>query len=109
MEEVHTCPDVRYWSEVLYYTIPTHISDPEVTEVTNIENKICLSFWLKFLEPECDSGEPHSSAIALIISIFFFFFFFCPYLVLIHMLYICRCIQRPRLKQRQTIDLYVKF
>ena len=30
MEVVHTCPDVRQWSEVLCSTIPTHISDLEV-------------------------------------------------------------------------------
>ena len=29
-EVVHTCPDVRYWSEVLCYIIPTHMSDLEV-------------------------------------------------------------------------------
>ena len=27
MEVVHTCPDVRYWSEVLCCTIPTHMSE----------------------------------------------------------------------------------
>ena len=32
MEVIHTCPDVRYWSEVLCCTISTHISDLEVTE-----------------------------------------------------------------------------
>ena len=30
MEVVHTCPDVRYWSEVPCCTIPTHMSDLEV-------------------------------------------------------------------------------
>ena len=30
MHLVDTLPDVRYWSEVLYYTITTHISDLEV-------------------------------------------------------------------------------
>ena len=32
MEEVHTCPDVRYWSEVLCCTIPAHMSDLEELE-----------------------------------------------------------------------------
>ena len=36
MEEVHTCPDVRYWSEVLCCTIPTLMSDLEV-KVTDLE------------------------------------------------------------------------
>ena len=30
MKVVHTCPYVRYWSEVLCCTIPTHMSDLEV-------------------------------------------------------------------------------
>ena len=30
MEVDHTCPDVRYWSEVLCCTIPTHMNDLEV-------------------------------------------------------------------------------
>ena len=30
MEVSHTCPGARYWSEVLCYTILTHMSDPEV-------------------------------------------------------------------------------
>ena len=30
MDLVDTLPDVRYWSEVLCYTITTHISDLEV-------------------------------------------------------------------------------
>ena len=30
MDLVDTLPDVRYWSEVLYCTIKTHISDLEV-------------------------------------------------------------------------------
>ena len=27
---VHTCPDIKYWSEVLCCTIPTHMSELEV-------------------------------------------------------------------------------
>ena len=33
MEEVHTCFDVRYWTEVLCCTIPTQMSDLEVKAV----------------------------------------------------------------------------
>ena len=36
MEVDHTCLDVRYWFEVLSYTIPTHMSDLEV-QVTDLE------------------------------------------------------------------------
>ena len=36
MDLVDTLPDVRYWSEVLCYTIMTHISDLEV-KVTGFE------------------------------------------------------------------------
>ena len=36
MDFVDTLPDVRYWSDVLYYTIITHISDLEV-KVTDFE------------------------------------------------------------------------
>ena len=42
MEVVHTCLDVRYWSEALCCTIPTHISDLEV-KLTDLE-KIMLKF-----------------------------------------------------------------
>ena len=30
MDLIDTLPDIRYWSEVLCYTITTHISDFEV-------------------------------------------------------------------------------
>ena len=30
MEVVHTCPDVRYWSEALCCSMQTHMSDLEV-------------------------------------------------------------------------------
>ena len=36
MDLVDTLPDVRYWSEVLYCTITTHIDDLEVN-VTDFE------------------------------------------------------------------------
>ena len=36
MEIVHTCPDVRYWSECLCGTIPTQMSVLEV-KVTELE------------------------------------------------------------------------
>ena len=36
MDLVDTLPDVRYWSEVLCYSITTHISDNEV-KVTDFE------------------------------------------------------------------------
>ena len=45
MNLVDTLPDVRYWSEVLCYTILTHLCDLEV-KVTNFEI-LRLSFWLK--------------------------------------------------------------
>ena len=48
MDQVDNLPDVRYWSEVLFYTITTHIHDLEV-KVTDFEI-LSLSFWLKFLE-----------------------------------------------------------
>ena len=48
MDQVDNLPDVRYWSEVLFCTITTHIHDLEVkVMVFEIFN---LSFWLKFLE-----------------------------------------------------------
>ena len=40
MEEVHTYPNVRYWSEVLCCAIQTHMSHLEV-KVTDLETKIC--------------------------------------------------------------------
>ena len=45
MDLVDILPDVRYWSEVLCYTVLTHISDLEV-KVTDFEI-ICLSFLVK--------------------------------------------------------------
>ena len=36
MDVVDTLPDVRYWPEVLWCTITTHIGDPEV-KVTDFE------------------------------------------------------------------------
>ena len=33
MEVVLTCTDIRYWSEVLCCTIPTHMNDFEVTDL----------------------------------------------------------------------------
>ena len=44
MDLVDTLPFVRYWSEVLCSTIPTHLSDLYVM-VTNF----ILKFWSKFL------------------------------------------------------------
>ena len=41
MEVVHTCPDVRYLSEVLCYTIPTRMSALEV-KVTDLEKKFLV-------------------------------------------------------------------
>ena len=43
MEVVYMCLDVRYWSEVLYCTNQTYMSDLEVKVMVK-------SFWLKFLE-----------------------------------------------------------
>ena len=51
MDLVDTLLDVRYWSEVLCYTITIHISDLEV-KGTDFEI-LSLSFWLKFLELLC--------------------------------------------------------
>ena len=59
MEVVHTCPDVTYWSEVLYCTIPIHMSDCTMpmhmsdleVKVTDFERKIKF----KFLEAKWDS------------------------------------------------------
>ena len=64
MEVVHTCPDVRYWSEVLGCTIPTHMSDIEI-KVINLE-KIMLKFLVKVLEAKPDSGELCCPATVLI-------------------------------------------
>ena len=47
MDQVDTLHVDRYWSEVLCYTIMTHLGDLEV-KVTDLEI-LCLSFWLKFL------------------------------------------------------------
>ena len=48
MDLVETLPDVRYWSEVLYCTITTQVSDLEV-KVMDFEI-LSYSFWLKVLE-----------------------------------------------------------
>ena len=58
MEVIHTCPDVRYWSEVLCCTIPTHMSVFEV-KVTDLE---------KNHVKKCDSGELCCPVAALIIN-----------------------------------------
>ena len=54
----HTCPDARYWSEVLCCTIPTHMSDLQV-KVMDFE----------ILEAKHDLGELHCPATALILGI----------------------------------------
>ena len=59
MKVVYTYSDVRYWSEVLCCTIPTHTSGLEV-KVTDLEKKICLSFWLKFLEAKVQSQASYA-------------------------------------------------
>ena len=66
MEAVHTCPEVRCWSEVLCYTIQSHINDLEV-KIRDLEKKICKSFWLKFCEVKHTSGELCCLAAALIL------------------------------------------
>ena len=55
MEIVHTCPDVRYWSEVICCSSSNLISDFDC-------------FWLKFLEAKRDSGELLFPATNLIVS-----------------------------------------
>ena len=56
MEVVHISylPNVRYWSEVLYCTILTHLSDLEVIASARTWKKKIM---LKFLEAKCDSDE----------------------------------------------------
>ena len=51
MEVVHTCSDVRYWSEGLCCTVPTIISH---LEVTNLEKNYV---GLKILKAKCDADE----------------------------------------------------
>ena len=46
MDQVDTLDIGRYWSEVLCFTIMTHLGDLEV-KVTDIEI-LRLSFWFKF-------------------------------------------------------------
>ena len=48
MDLVDTLHVGRYWSEVLFCTITTHVGGFEF-KVTDLEI-LCLSFWLKFLE-----------------------------------------------------------
>ena len=43
MEVVHTCPDVRYWSEIFCCTILTHMSDLDV-KVTDFGKVYVLVF-----------------------------------------------------------------
>ena len=50
MEVVYTCPDVRYWSEILCCTIPTHEwPSGQWTQKKKI--------WLKFLQAKNHSGK----------------------------------------------------
>ena len=35
IEIIHNCSNVRYWSEFLYYTIPSHMNSLEV-KVTDL-------------------------------------------------------------------------
>ena len=51
MEVIQTWP-VRYWSEVLCCTIPTHMSDLEV-KVTDLE-KILLKFLVKVFRSKAE-------------------------------------------------------
>ena len=64
MEVVHTCPDVRYWSEVLYCAIPTHLSDLEV-KITNLEI-LFMKILLKILKVKHNSGVLRCPGTALI-------------------------------------------
>ena len=64
MQVVHTCLALRYWSEILCCTIRIHKCDLE--SQTQKNKKICLSFWLKFLEAKHDSGKLRCLATARI-------------------------------------------
>ena len=59
MEIVHSCPDVRYWSEVVLYHPDPH------------ERPLSLSFWLKVLDAKHVSGKLHCPRTALIINTFY--------------------------------------
>ena len=67
MEVVHTCPDVKNWSEVLCCTIPTHMNDLEVkvTDRKKFEpvhdktyNKTCVT---RELRSACASAQSEQS------------------------------------------------
>ena len=57
MDQVVTLHVGRYWSEVLFCTIMTHLDDLEVkVKVTELEI-FCLIFWLSFfLSLEYEDG-----------------------------------------------------
>ena len=64
MEEVHTNPDIRYWSEVLCSTMMTTVPYPfsDLSDldlkVIDLEKKIIMvKFWSKILEAKHDSEE----------------------------------------------------
>ena len=67
MEVVHTCPDIRFWCEVLCFTILTHMNDSKVKDV---DLEIIL-----VLEAKRDSGKVYCPATALI---FFYYYYFSP-------------------------------
>ena len=66
MEVIHTCPNVRYWSEVLYCTVLTHMNDVEVKAV-DLEKKL-FKFLVKVFRGSCKSvsGELCCPSTALI-------------------------------------------
>ena len=71
MEVVHTCHDVRYWSEILCCTIPTHLSDLEV-------KKFILKFLVKVFRAKLDSGKlccPVTVLILLFVMLAFLFLY----------------------------------
>ena len=45
MQVDHTYPDVRYWSEVLCCTIPTHMNDLKVKDLEQIYVKVFRSLY----------------------------------------------------------------
>ena len=51
MEAVRTCPDVRYWSEVLCCTILTHMSDLEVKAICLEKTKSNQFCYVPFIYP----------------------------------------------------------
>ena len=66
MEVVHTCPDIRCWSEVLCCIIRTNMSELEA-KVTVLEKNCVKGFWWKILEAKRDSGELHCPVTVLIL------------------------------------------